>query len=80
MKEETKVTDSSYQTFRLQNQYFDCETGLHYNFFRYYEPDADRFVNQDPIRLLVGENLYTFSPNTQSWVHFLGLSGVFLQT
>ena len=48
---------------------------------RYYEPDAGRFVNQDPIRLLVGENLYTFSPNTQSWVDFLGLRGVyFLQT
>ena len=27
------------------------ETGLHYNFFRYYEPDAGRFVNQDPIGL-----------------------------
>ena len=25
---------------RLQNQYTDRETGLHYNFFRYYEPDA----------------------------------------
>ena len=34
-------------------------------------------MNQDPFRLLGGENLYTFSPNTQSWVHFLGLSGVF---
>ena len=33
------------------------ETGLHYNFFRYYEPDAGRFVNQDPIGLLGGDNL-----------------------
>ena len=80
LKSETKVTDGAYKNFRLQNQYADRETGLHYNFFRYYEPDAGRFVNQDPIGLLVGENLYTFSPNTQSWVHFLGLSGVFLQT
>ena len=52
LKEETKVTDSAYQPFRLQNQYADCETGLHYNFFWYYEPDAGRFVNQDPIGLL----------------------------
>ena len=37
LKEETKVTDSAYQPFRLQNQYADRETGLHYNFFRYYE-------------------------------------------
>ena len=49
LKEETKVTDSDHQSCRLQNQYCDLETGLHYNFFRYYEPDAGRFVNQDPI-------------------------------
>ena len=35
LKEETKVTDSAYHPFRLQNQYYDSETGLHYNFFRY---------------------------------------------
>lgn len=27
-------------SLRLQNQYADRETGLYYNFFRYYEPDA----------------------------------------
>ena len=66
LKEETKVTDSAYHPFRLQNQYADLETGLHYNFFRYYEPDAGRFVNQDPIGLLGGENLYQFTPNAQT--------------
>ena len=74
LKEETKVTDSAYQPFRLQNQYADRETGLHYNFFRYYEPDAGRFVNQDRIGLLGGENLYRFAKNTQVWVDLLGLS------
>ena len=68
LKEETKVTDSAYQPFRLQNQYADRETGLHYNFFRYYEPDAGRFINQDSIGLLGGENLYRFAPNVQIWV------------
>ena len=38
LKEETRVTDSAYQPFRLQNQYADRETGLHYNFFSYYDP------------------------------------------
>ena len=75
LKEETKVTDSAYQPFRLQNQYADRETGLHYNFFRYYEPDAGRFVNQDPIGLMGGENLYWFAPNAQDWVDPLGESG-----
>ena len=68
LKEETQVTDSAYQPFRLQNQYADRETGLHYNFFRYYEPDAGRFVNQDPIGLMGGVNFYQFAPNTQSWI------------
>ena len=58
LKEETKVADSAYEPFRLQNQYVDRETGLHYNFFRYYEPDAGQFVNQDPIGLSGGDNLY----------------------
>ena len=51
LKKETLVANSAYQPFRQQNQYCNRETGLHYNFFRYYEPDAGRFVNQDPIGL-----------------------------
>ena len=39
---------------------------------RYYEPEAGRFVNQDPIGLAGGENFYQFSPNTQSWIDPLG--------
>ena len=73
LKEETKVTYNAYQPFRLQNQYADRETGLHYNFFRYYEPDAGRFVNQDPIGLLGDENFYIFSPNVYDWIDPLGL-------
>ncbi|MBS4941784.1 MAG: hypothetical protein KHZ68_09075 [Rothia mucilaginosa] len=58
---------------RLQNQYTDRETGLHYNFFRYYEPDAGQFVNQDPIGLMGWENFYQFVGNTQRWFDPLGL-------
>ena len=39
----------------------------------YYEPDTGRFVNQDPIGLLGGENLYQFAPNVQGWVDIFGL-------
>ena len=48
--------------------------GLHYNFFRYCEPEAVRFVNQEPIGFLGGENLYQFAPNIQGWVAPLGLA------
>ena len=75
LKEETKVTDSAYQPFRLQNQYADSETGLHYNFFRYYEPECGRFINQDPIGLWGGNNFYLYGLNSSVWIDFLGLTG-----
>ena len=46
---------------------------MHYNFFSYYDPDAGRFVNQDPIGLLGDENFYIFSPNVYDWIDPLGL-------
>ena len=45
------------QPLRFQGQYFDGETGLHYNRFRYYDPVVGRFVHQDPIGL-EGEKIY----------------------
>lgn len=67
---------STHQPFRLQNQYFDQETGLHYNFLRYYEPALGRFITQDPIGLMGGMNLYQFANNTQGWIDPLGLQKV----
>ena len=74
LKKDERVYRNAHQPFRLQNQYYDEETGLHYNLMRYYEPEAGRFVNQDPIGLAGGNNLYWFAPNIQSWADFLGLS------
>ncbi|WP_102781224.1 RHS repeat-associated core domain-containing protein, partial [Providencia stuartii] len=50
------------QNLRFQGQYFDRETGLHYNTFRYYDPDIGRFTQQDPIGLAGGLNLYQYAP------------------
>ena len=74
LKVETKVTDAAYQPFRIQNQYADRETGLHYNFFRDYEIEAGRFVHQDPIGLMGGTNFYQFSMNALGLIDPLGLS------
>ncbi|TDF83724.1 RHS repeat-associated core domain-containing protein, partial [Pseudomonas sp. H9] len=56
------------QNLRFQGQYFDDETGLHYNTFRYYDPEVGRFVMQDPIGLDGGFNLYHYVPNPFGWV------------
>ena len=74
LKKDERVYKNAHQPFRLQNQYFDEETGLHYNLMRYYEPEAGRFVNQDPIKLIGGDNLYQFAPNSIGWIDTLGLA------
>ena len=70
---EEKANNHIHQPFRLQNQYADEETGLHYNFFRYYDAHCGRFTQQDPIGLAGGENLYVFALNVQGFIDPLGL-------
>ncbi|PIT13864.1 RHS repeat domain-containing protein [Snodgrassella alvi] len=62
------------QNLRYQGQYLDRETGLHYNTFRYYDPDIGRFTQPDPIGLLGGLNLYQYAPNGLTWIDPLGFS------
>ncbi|MEZ9138667.1 MULTISPECIES: RHS repeat-associated core domain-containing protein [unclassified Shewanella] len=58
---------------RFQGQYFDDESGLHYNRFRYYSPEQARFIHQDPIGLVGGINHYQYAPNHVNWVDPFGL-------
>jgi RHS repeat-associated protein len=62
------------QPIRLQGQYFDRETGLYYNRFRYYYAEIGAFVSQDPLGLATGENMYAVASNVQNWIDPLGLS------
>lgn len=62
------------QNLRFQGQYLDRETGLHFNTFRFYDPDVGRFTTPDPIGLLGGFNLYQYTPNPLTWMDPLGLS------
>ena len=66
--------DEIKQSLRFPGQYFDSETGLHYNRFRYYDPGPARFLSQDPIGLHGGFNLFQYAPNPIVWIDPLGLA------
>ncbi|SUB88694.1 Uncharacterized conserved protein [Porphyromonas macacae] len=67
--------DSSFIPFLFQGQYFDAETGLCYNRFRYYSPDTGSYISQDPIGLAGGNpTLYGYVHDSNSWIDPLGLS------
>ncbi|KMT53319.1 RHS repeat-associated core domain-containing protein [Pseudomonas fildesensis] len=59
---------------RFQGQYFDQESGLHYNRHRYYNPDVGRYLTPDPVKLAGGINCYQYVPNPTGWIDPLGLN------
>jgi RHS repeat-associated protein len=61
--------------FRFPGQYEDEETGLYYNRFRYYDPEAGGYVSQDPIGLHGGARSYAYVGNPLNWSDPVGLSG-----
>ncbi|XDF37376.1 DUF6531 domain-containing protein [Paracidovorax avenae] len=56
------------QNLRMQGQYLDRETGLHYNTFRYYDADLGAFTTPDPIGLAGGVNLHRYALNPFAWI------------
>ena len=65
---------------RFPGQYFDEETNLHYNYFRYYDPELGRYITSDPIGLNGRFNTYSYvNQNPSRLVDILGLYCSFIE-
>ena len=66
---------SAFIPFKYQGQYEDAETGLYYNRFRYYDPNAGSYISQDPIGLAGGNpTLYGYVNDINTYLDVLGLT------
>ncbi|WP_314615640.1 putative T7SS-secreted protein [Streptomyces stackebrandtii] len=64
---------TAYTPLRFPGQYFDPESGLHYNYFRYYDPESARYLSQDPLGLAPSPNPAAYVHNPLLWADPLGL-------
>jgi RHS repeat-associated protein len=60
---------------RFPGHYLDSETGLHYNRFRYHNPELGRYLQSDPIGIAGGLNVYAYTSNPLRRVDVRGLAG-----
>jgi RHS repeat-associated protein len=67
-------TGSLAYELRFPGQFFDQKTGLHYNYFRDYDPRLGRYLESDPIGLAGGVNTYGYAGgNPLTHLDFFGL-------
>jgi RHS repeat-associated protein len=57
------ATAAAENNLRFPGQYYDEETGLHYNYFRDYSSVTGRYIQTDPIGLEGGLNVYVYVRN-----------------
>ena len=72
---ESKQAEPLNPNLLFAGQYFDQESGLAYNRFRYYDPQSGCYLKSDPIGLAGGETPYAYVHNPMGWVDPFGLAG-----
>ncbi|MFF7747927.1 putative T7SS-secreted protein [Streptomyces sp. NPDC007971] len=68
------ANSTAYTPLRFPGQYYDPETGLHYNYFRHYDPETARYVSPDPLGLAPAPNPATYVHNPRVSTDHLGLA------
>jgi RHS repeat-associated protein len=64
----------SENNLRFRGQYHDNESGLTYNFYRYYDSALGDYISPDPIGISGGCNFYAYSRNPLIWDDPFGLT------
>ncbi|MFF1463787.1 putative T7SS-secreted protein [Streptomyces sp. NPDC058330] len=68
------ATSIAYTPLRFPGQYFDPETGLHYNFHRHYDPETARYLSVDPLGIAPSPNSDAYVANPHTGADPFGLS------
>jgi RHS repeat-associated protein len=67
------IQSQAYTPLRFPGQYHDPESGLYYNFQRYYDPEAARYTTLDPLGLAPDPNPYGYVTNPFRQIDPFGL-------
>ncbi|MFF8864508.1 DUF6531 domain-containing protein [Streptomyces sp. NPDC015139] len=68
------ANSTAYTPLRFPGQYYDPETGLHFNYFRHYDPETARYLTADPLGLEPAPNPSAYVPTPLTGSDSLGLA------
>jgi RHS repeat-associated protein len=58
------ITGSASNNLRFPGQYFLIEDGLHYNWYRHYDPTLGRYTQPDSLGFVDGPSVYAYAKST----------------